>query len=94
MSADARELVLQSNTQSSLSGAVRLSAGNFWKERYTDAEGHDVEGLTCGLWILEGEGRPQRHVRVYPGASLQVVDHRLEVLNVEPRQVRLRVSSG
>lgn len=94
MAAESRELVLQANTQQSLSEEARIGAGNFWRARYPAPDGGEHDGLTCGLWIVEGAGQPQRHVRVHPGASLQVADYRIEVQEVLERQVRLRISAA
>ncbi|HLT29019.1 MAG TPA: hypothetical protein VK013_03195 [Myxococcaceae bacterium] len=94
MAADPRELVLQANTQLPLSAEVRLGAGNFWKARYTAPDGEEQEGLTCGLWIVEGSGQPQRHLRVHPGASLRIADFRLEVREISERQVRLSITAA
>lgn len=92
MTTEPRELLLQANTQHALSADVRISAGNFWKAPYTTADGEALEGLTCGLWIAEGAGQPQRHTRVHPGASLRVADLTLEVKDIRERQVRLVIT--
>lgn len=94
MATDSRELLLQANTQQPLSPEVRIGAGNFWKARYAGADGQELEGLTCGLWIVEGAGQPQRHLRVHPGTSLHVADFRVEVQEVSERQVRLMITAA
>lgn len=92
MATEPRELLLQANTQHALSADIRISAGNFWKARYTTTDGQELDGLTCGLWIFEGTGQPQRHARVHPGASLRVADLTLEVKDIRERQVRLVIT--
>lgn len=94
MAAESRELTLQTNTQHPLSAEVRIGAGNFWKARYAAEDGQEREGLTCGLWVVEGTDQPPRHLRVHPGASLQVSDFRVEVREVLERQVKLIVTSA
>lgn len=88
----ANELVsIRSASQSRLSDGLRIAAGNFWAERYTDASGAEIEGLTCALWISATDTSPVEHVRVHPGQALKLGEREGKVVAIDADVVRLSV---
>lgn len=88
----ANEVVtIRASTQERLSDGLRIAAGNFWSERYTDASGTEVEGLTCALWISASDASPVEHVRVHPGQRLKLGERDAEVVSIDAKAIRLSV---
>ena len=85
-------VTIRSATQARLSDGLRIAAGNFWPDRYLDASGAEVEGLTCALWISAADDTsPVEHVRVHPGQRLKLGDREATVAAIEPEAVRLSI---
>ncbi|MFN2420279.1 MAG: hypothetical protein ABR527_02705 [Gemmatimonadota bacterium] len=82
---------IEETTQIHLNG-VAIGVGNIWEEDYTPIGGGSTRGLTAGLFISVKEDPSQsRTLRVHPGQEVTVPGHRLQVVSVEPREIRLAV---
>jgi hypothetical protein len=67
-------------------GDLRISAGNFVMEAYTDHEGSKQTGLTCGLTVfVQNTPTPDRTERVYPGKNIEVAGHHVLVDGIEKK---------
>jgi hypothetical protein len=90
--ATAEVTTLASNTQATFDD-VRVGAGNFRDEEYTDESGAKRRGRTGGLWIyVRGDASQDRKLRAHPGASFTAGQQRFEVVAVEAETVSLSVS--
>jgi hypothetical protein len=67
-------------------GDLRISAGDFVMESYTDHEGSKQTGLTCGLTVfVQNKPTPDRTERVYPGKNIEIAGHRVLVDGIEKK---------
>lgn len=87
----AQTVTIASNTQATI-GDVRIGAGNFWDDDFTDDKGNKRKGPTAGLWIYFREDKASdTKRRVHTGESFVAGRTRFEIVTVEPTQVTVRV---
>lgn len=87
----AQTVTIASNTQATI-GDVRIGAGNFWDDEFTDDKGNKRKGPTAGLWIYFREDKASdTKRRVHTGESFVAGRTRFEIVTVEPTQVTIRV---
>jgi hypothetical protein len=65
-------------------GDLRIRAGDFAIESYTDSRGNKQTGATCGLTVfVQDKPTPDSTERVYPGKTIEVAGHRVLVDAIE-----------
>ncbi|MFN8417820.1 MAG: hypothetical protein U0528_01005 [Anaerolineae bacterium] len=75
--------IIPDTTQLTVDDRLRIGAGNFWEDDFTDAEGKTTRGNTAGLWLFSREHPDQdSHQRVHEGSQLLFAGYLIVVLHV------------
>lgn len=83
----AKVLRIESNTQRTIDD-LRIAAGNFWSEKYTDESGRDREGLTAMLFLdFRDDPSMEKKIRVHPGQPFTAGRYAFEVRAVDANTV-------
>lgn len=73
---------IQANTQLTFKD-LRIGAGNFWEEEYTNFNNETITGLTAGLWIyVKDQPQENKTIRVFPGMKIAVSGYEIFVKSV------------
>ncbi len=71
---------------------VRIGAGNFREEAYTDERGQSARGFTAGLWIsVRDDASQDRAIRVHRRQRFVAGNKSFEVRAVREREVELAI---
>ena len=89
----AEKITIVSNTQTEYKD-LKIGAGNFWEEEYTDSSHNKKNGLTAGLWLYPKDGKNYTK-RVYEGEEFTFANYKFKILKVSqnPEKVELTIAS-